>query len=247
MSGHGTPHKPFDTRAPDYRDQLSRGLRLSGESKEYFARSRLAHLRAFWAAGGRPEPATVIDYGCGVGDVTVLLAEAFPGARVLGVDPSKPFVEQARSTLRSDRVDFLQLEGYAPIAAEPACLVHLNGVVHHVPPAERPDFFRALHACVAPGGVVALFDNNPWNPGTHLVMRRIPFDRDVLPVPAGRVVRHLEAAGLHLLSRRFLFYFPAALRILRPLERRLEMLPFGAQYALYAQRRAGGARGPADA
>ena len=240
MSDEGEPHKPFDTRAPDYQSQLARGLRLSGESKEYFARARLSHLRAFWAAAGRPEPATVIDYGCGVGDVTVLLAEAFPNARVLGVDPSKRFVEQARASLASDRVDFLQLEGYARIAAGPAALVHLNGVVHHVPQQERPEFFRALHACVAPGGVVALFDNNPWNPGTHLVMRRIPFDRGVLPVPAGRVVRHLEAARLRLLHKSYLFYFPAALHFLRSLEPGLESLPLGAQYALYAERAARG-------
>ena len=236
MSGDEAPHKPFDTRAPDYQEQLSRGLELSGESKEYFARARLAHLRGFWAETGRPEPRTIIDYGCGVGDVTVLLAELFPRARVLGVDPSKTFVEQARSALRSDRVDFLPLEGYAPLAAGPGELVHLNGVVHHVPPGERRDFFRALHASVAPRGLVALFDNNPWNPGTHLVMRRIPFDRDVLPVPAGRVARHLREAGLRVLRKRFLFYFPAALRSLRPLERALEGLPFGAQYALYAER-----------
>lgn len=247
MSGDEAPHRPFDTRAPDYQEQLSRGLRLSGESKEYFARARLSHLRAFWDSVGRPEPRTVIDYGCGVGDVTVLLAAIFPEAHVLGVDPSRRFVEQARASLRSERVDFLPLEGYGALAAPPADLVHLNGVVHHVPPDERSDFFRALHACVAPGGLVALFDNNPWNPGTHLVMRRIPFDRGLLPVPAGRVVRHLESVGLRVLRRSHLFYFPRSLRFLRPLERGLESLPFGAQYALYAERPGASARGPSGA
>ncbi len=231
------PEKPFDTRAPDYQSQLAEGLRLSGESKEFFARSRLRHLRAYWDLRGRPEPESVIDYGCGVGDVTRLLAEVFPRARVLGVDPSKTFVEEARRAHGSSRIDFAPLQGFEPLAALAADLVHLNGVVHHVPRRDRGAFFTALAACVRPGGLVALFDNNPWNPGTHLVMRRIPFDRGVHPVRAGDVARRLEVAGLSVLELRYLFYFPASLRALRPAERWLERAPFGAQYGLYAEKR----------
>jgi len=229
-------HAPFDSRADDYQDQLQQGLRLSGESKEHFARARLAHLRRWWGRTARPEPARILDYGCGVGDVALLLAEAFPRARVLGADPSPRFIEQASRELGSERVSFVRLDGYSALDAEPADLVHLNGVVHHVPPAERGPFFAALARAVRPGGVVALFDNNPLNPGTRAIMRRIPFDRGCDPVPAGGVRAGLEAAGLRVLQTRFLFWFPAALRALRPLERGLERVPLGAQYAHYAER-----------
>ena len=41
------------------------------------------------------------------------------------------------------------------------------------------------------GGVLALFENNPWNPGTRLVMKRIPFDRNAQTISprAGRAGR----------------------------------------------------------
>lgn len=230
--------KPFDTRAADYQQQLQQGLRLSGESKEHFARARLAHLVAWWHRSGRPEPKRVLDYGCGTGDVTVLLAERFPRAEVLGADPSRRFVEQARRELGSERVSFALLEGYQPLAVPAADLVHLNGVVHHVPPHEHAAFFAAVRDTVRPGGVVALYDNNPWNPGTRAIMRRIPFDRGCEPVAAGRVRRGLEAAGLRILRTSFLFWFPGPLRALRPLEPWLERVPFGAQYAHYAERTA---------
>jgi hypothetical protein len=84
--------------------------------------------------------------------------------------------------------------------------------------------------------VFAVFENNPWNPGTRLVMRRIPFDRDAetLSPPAGR--RLLRSAGFEVLRTDFVFFFPRALHILRPLERRLARLPLGAQYLVLARK-----------
>ncbi len=242
------PRKPpaFEAHARDYEEQLARGLRVSGESKEYFARSRVEHLRAFWIRSGRPEPLRVIDYGCGPGDVAALLAGAFPRARVVGVDESKALVDKARTLWGGERIEFLHREHGEPQRFEAADLVHLNGVVHHVRPGDRAGFFASLRSAVRPVGLVAVFENNPWNPGAHLVMRRISFDRGILPVPAGRVSRGLEAAGLRVVARRYLFVFPAPFRALRPLEKQLESLPFGAQYAIYAEPE-GGSRGDAAA
>ena len=111
--------------------------------------------------------------------MTALLAKAFPAAQVEGFDPSPRCVERAFARYASDRVRFELLRGFGSWT-RPADLVYLNGVVHHVPPAGRPDLFRAVTANVAPGGVVALFENNPIYPGTHRVMARIKFDRDAV-------------------------------------------------------------------
>ncbi len=81
---------------------------------------------------------------------------------------------------------------------------------------------------------MALFENNPWNPGTRLVMSRIPFDRDAVLVRPGEARRLLEAAGLEPRFTGFYFYFPRWLGALRPIERRLVRLPLGAQYGVFA-------------
>lgn len=226
----------FETHAADYESQLAQGLSLSGESKAYFARGRIAHLRAWWEGESRSEPARIVDYGCGMGDVAALLSEAFPGAQVVGVDPSRRLLEHARATFADGRVSFERIEGFRVPLEIAADLVHLNGVVHHVPAAERPHLFAALHAALVPGGVAAVFENNPLNPGTRAVMRRIPFDRGCSPVPARSVRVGLEDAGLRVLRTRFLFWFPRPFRALRPLERYLERVPFGAQYGVIAER-----------
>lgn len=220
----------FDRHAASYDAACMRGLRLSGEGRDYFARGRLAQLRALWVG---PEPDRIIDLGCGTGEGTALLAETFPGARVHGVDPSGASIELASARWASDRVTFSQGE---PRDLPPAQLVHLSGVAHHVAPARRDALFQDIAALLCPGGVLALFENNPLNPGTRLIMSLVPFDRDAVPLRSSEARRRAQQAGLAVQDVRFLFYFPRWLGWLRPLERFLTRLPLGAQYLVLAVR-----------
>jgi hypothetical protein len=87
-----------------------------------------------------------------------------------------------------------------------------------------------------PGGLFALFENNPWNPGTRYVMSKIPFDRDAVMLRASETSRRLVDGGFEILTVDFLFVFPALLRWLRPLERHLASVPLGAQYLVLGRR-----------
>ena len=88
---------------------------------------------------------------------------------------------------------------------------------------------------LAPCGLFAFWENNPWNPGTRLVMKRIPFaDAITLSPPEAR--RLLATGGLEILRTDFLFFFPRALSIFRRLERGLSSLPLGAEYEVLCQK-----------
>jgi trans-aconitate 2-methyltransferase len=50
------------------------------------------------------DPAMVVDLGCGPGNLTALLVERWPGARVVGLDSSAEMIEKARAT--TPAVDF---------------------------------------------------------------------------------------------------------------------------------------------
>ena len=81
-----------------------------------------------------------------------------------------------------------------------------------------------------------LWENNPFNPGVHLVMRAIPFDRDahlLSPMAAVRLVRN---NGFKVLELRFHFLFPRALSVFRRFEDHLARLPLGAQYQVIASK-----------
>lgn len=224
----------FDSHIDSYDDDCMRGLKLSGESRVYFARGRLEFLGAWWRGTRRSDPATIIDYGCGTGDVTALLSQLFPRAAVVGLDPSAEAVNRARARHESSRVQFHRLDDRS--TQPPAQLIHVNGVIHHVAPADREGLMLDVLERMDDGGALALFENNPLNPGTRLVMSRIPFDRDAVPVPPGEARRLIRKAGLTITHHGYLFYFPRILRALRPLEPWLQRVPLGAQYGIVAVR-----------
>jgi SAM-dependent methyltransferase len=233
--GTGSPPgaEPLFDEPERYEQMLGRGLVLSGERRDYFARGRLDELERRLPAGRRP--ASVLDFGCGTGETAALLAERYAGARVVGVDASAAALDSARRRLAGGRVEFVAPG--APAAAGPFDLVYVNGVFHHVPVPERVATAAELRHRLAADGLLALFENNPWNPGARWVMRRIPFDRDAVMLSPREAAACLSAAGLEPLGRAStLFYFPRWLRPLRFLERRLAGWPFGAQYLVLARR-----------
>ncbi len=216
-----------------YDQMLRQGLRLSGEDKQYFIRGRIADLQARLPQGWQPK--RVLDFGCGIGDTCPALAKAFPQAVVVGADVSQPAVARAAATRSSARVLFCEVEGLAD--AGPFDLCHVNGAFHHIEPDERPEALRLIHQVLGDLGYLALFENNPWNPGARLVMRRIPFDRGARMLAPSVARRLVQVAGFSLEgSTRSLFYFPRPLAGLRFLELHLARVPLGAQYYVLARK-----------
>jgi SAM-dependent methyltransferase len=224
------PDTGFDAFAEDYEEALERGVGLSGEDSSFFAEGRVAWVGHRLAELGLTVP-RLLDFGCGTGSTAPLLLD-LPGAEhVLGTDVSKGLLDVARRDHGADQVDFALL-GSPP----PGCidLAYCNGVFHHIPPAERGDAVDYVWSALRSRGLFALWENNPWNPATRLVMRRIPFDRDAITLSAPETRRLLQARGFDILRTDFLFVFPRQLAALRRAEPALARLPLGAQYLVLA-------------
>jgi SAM-dependent methyltransferase len=223
----------FDAYAGGYDCALNEGLSLSGESKEYFAQARVR-----WLAGRLRErgvaPHQVLDFGCGTGDTCPELLHGLNARRVVGVDESRESIATARRSHADPLLQFEELTALQPSGQFQ--LAYCNGVFHHIEREQRANALSYLHRALSDGGYFGFWENNPWNPGTRLVMRRIPFDRDakLLSAPAARTL--LARAGFEILSTDFLFIFPRALARLRPLEARLARVPAGAQYMVLCRK-----------
>jgi SAM-dependent methyltransferase len=223
----------FDAFADDYDKALEQGLAVSGERKEYFARGRV-HWLARCLAQLRFLPARILDFGCGTGTSAPFLL-SLPGAqRLTGVEVSEKSIAVARRLHGSERAAFLTCAACQPAAA--IDLAFCNGVFHHIPIPERRGAAGYLLQSLRPGGLFALWENNPWNPGTRYVMSRIPFDRDATPLAAPDARALLRDAGFEILRTDFLFIFPRFLSWLRPIETLFHTLPLGAQYQVLARR-----------
>jgi SAM-dependent methyltransferase len=239
-NGPRPPQARFDAFSHDYDAALNVGLSLSGETPAFFARERVKWLaRRLREMGARPR--SVVDYGCGKGSATPFFFEHLGVERVTGVDVSEGLLEVARTTHVSGRASFVSRGDYRPTGQED--LVFCNGVFHHVPPADRPAEISALFDSLRPGGWLALWENNPWNPAARLVMSRVAFDADAVTLTPPEARRLVRGGGFQVVRTDFLFIFPRLLRWFRVAEPALTSFPLGAQYQVLCRRPEGAERG----
>ena len=100
--------------------------------------------------GALPPTPTLVDLGCGPGNITLCLAKAFPEARVIGVDGSSEMlaVAEHRAKALALNVEFrcCDLRSLAGLRAD---LVTSNSLLHHL---HQPDLlWRTTAAIAAPG------------------------------------------------------------------------------------------------
>ena len=222
----------FDSFAEQYEAALASGLRYSGEDSGFFARGRIEWLSRR-LAGLDAAAERVLDFGCGTGSSAALLRDLLAATEVIGTDVSQRLLDRARREHASVGIEFRTPD---ETPEEWADLAYCNGVFHHIVPHERPAAIAFVRRVLRPGGLFALWENNPWNPGTRLVMRRIEFDRDAITLTPPETRRMLLAGGFEILGTDSRFYFPHALAFLRGLEERLTRIPLGAQYLVLAGR-----------
>lgn len=97
-------------------------------------------------------PGAVYDLGCGAGNVTRLISERWPAARIVGVDDSASMLARAAQELPA--VQWVQQGLDSWRAAAPADLIYSNAALHWLP--RHRQLFPSLMAQLAPSGVLAV-------------------------------------------------------------------------------------------
>jgi SAM-dependent methyltransferase len=118
----------------------------------------------FVAFAGVGENASVLDVGCGTGSLSATLAETTKAARIVGVDPSAPFVEYARGRNADPRLTFEIGDAQAlpyEDAAFDATLALL--IVNFIPDAKKAA--SEMRRVTRAGGIMAtaMWDNTGRN------------------------------------------------------------------------------------
>ena len=112
------------------------------------------------------DPATVVDLGCGPGNLTAQLVERWPGARVVGLDSSAEMIEKARATTPAAQFRVADLRDWATGADQVDVLVS-NATLQWVP--GHLELLPDLVARVNPGGWLAFQVPGNFDEPSHTI------------------------------------------------------------------------------
>jgi trans-aconitate 2-methyltransferase len=127
-------------------------------------------------------PGTIVDLGCGAGNVAQVLAARWPNAELTGVDSSAEMLAKARVALPMSRWVEADIGTYRP--AVPPDLLYSNAALHWLD--DHAALFPRILAQVKPGGALAV--QMPRNHGapSHRAMadaaRQGPWAEALAPV-----------------------------------------------------------------
>jgi SAM-dependent methyltransferase len=224
----------FDPYAEQYGSTVQRSIDFSGLDHDFFTRRKAQHLvdlATRWL--GTLSELRALDVGCGVGTTDAHLVGRF--GRLDGVDTSPEAIQ--RAAVANPSVCYLAYEGESlPYEDDSFDFVFAICVLHHVGLSERPRFMSELRRVARPGGLIAVFEHNPFNPLTRIAVDRCEFDADAVLLRAPEMRRLFEKAGLRPVERRYVILFPSNRSRLRALEKAVGALPLAAQYYVAARR-----------
>jgi SAM-dependent methyltransferase len=222
-------NKPeFDQFAENYEAVTSQNTNFFDADAQFFGRYRTNIVKKF--AGARAD--SILDFGCGVGLGISPLREMFPKARIVGCDPSLESLALARS--REPDCEFLEADAISP--APQFDIITAVSVFHHIVPAERAGALRYCYERLKPGGLLFVFEHNPFNPVTRHLVSRCPVDRDAILLTPNETATRLRQAGFAVTATEYCLFFPKALAFLRQIEKYLGWLPLGGQYFVVGTR-----------
>ena len=113
------------------------------------------------------DPATVVDLGCGPGNLTGLLAERWPDAHVVGLDSSPEMIEKARGLGQHVDYDVADLRDWR--AERPVDVLVSNATLQWVP--GHLELLPSLVEALAPGGWLALQVPGNFDEPSHSIRR----------------------------------------------------------------------------
>jgi SAM-dependent methyltransferase len=220
----------FDRHSADYETAVERAVAFAGQPHDVYIEAKARKLLdlARRRLGGTEVAA--LDVGCGPGLVALHLSGRVSALH--GVDVSEAMVERARAAV--PEAEFRVSEpGRLPYEDLRFELTYAVCVLHHVERAERGALIAEMRRVTRPGGLVVVFEHNPWNPLTRKVVRGCELDEGVELLSRGEVSAALRTAGLEITDAEYLLFTPW--RRWWVLERGLARVPLGAQHVVAAR------------
>jgi ubiquinone/menaquinone biosynthesis C-methylase UbiE len=228
------PGVHFDRYAKGYENDVDRSVSFTGRNSAFYARRKVELLEEIVRPGLGPlQGLSLLDVGCGTGTTDQVLA---PRVRELhGVDVSEEMLIKARQNV--PRAQFSWYDGERlPFDDGTFDVAVAICVLHHVPVSQRSTVVSEMVRVCRDGGLVAVFEHNPFNPLTRHAVNTCELDRDAVLLPPRETIGLLKNAADAVPEHRHYLFSPLGGSIGRSLDRHLRKVPLGGQYATWVRR-----------
>ena len=180
----------------------------------------------------------LLDVGCGDGQFLKLLRQAGFTGILNGCDVSSAMIDRAQASCSDSQIGFTTQPADTTLPFSPASfdVIVLSAVLHHVPVAARPALLAACANLLSPGGMIVVFEHNPFHPFTRFIVATTEIDRDAILLSPAEATGLLKTSGLNVDHPQYLLFFPPRWTFLKSLERWLKNWPLGGQYAIVAHK-----------
>jgi tRNA (cmo5U34)-methyltransferase len=115
--------------------------------------STLGYLPNNW------KPSNILELGCGTGNLTLVIKEGFPKAKITGVDLSGEGIKVCRDRINSTNVKLLQSDLTTVTFKDESFDVIISSLtIHHLQTAERSELYRKARNWLKPRGWLIICD-----------------------------------------------------------------------------------------
>lgn len=221
----------FDKYADAYRSTHAKNIKISGEEPEYFSEYKIAEVAKQSQEHHMALDVNILDFGCGVGSSYPFFRKYFPHAQLTGLDVSEKSLSIAKE--RFGDGSWIHFDGNRfPFDDGTFDIAFVACVFHHIPPDLHIQVLLELRRVLRKGGMLFIFEHNPWNPLTLHAVNTCEFDENAILLSSRELRTKLLAANFGDLTLRFHVFIPGQLKSIRRLEHYLYWCPAGAQYSI---------------
>jgi SAM-dependent methyltransferase len=169
----------------------------------------------------------ILDIGCGHGGLHPFLKPI--DASITGIDMAAEVLKVAEQ--QNPDVTYVPFDGgNIPFDAGSFDAALMVCVMHHVPPSEWHRLLVETKRVLSPSGSLTIFEHNPLNPLTQLVVRSNVIDKDAVLLRRGHLIEMMRAADFAEVTSQYILLTPFEKSWARRLETTMKNMPLGAQY-----------------
>lgn len=141
----------------EFYDEISKEYTDSVERCVPMYREMLSMLFAFLPEGYAPK--TILELGCGAGNLTTLIGKRFPQAKIHAVDISEECIKECRQRLPEADIEYIKADFSNLDFPENTFDLIISSIsIHHLNDSEKEIFFKRLFLWQTTNGILSFCD-----------------------------------------------------------------------------------------